>query len=103
MPDVIDLNTFAFGGNWQFTPENVVLMQPGGKIRLKFHAAKVHIVAESDKVNTLQIVVDGVKQQDVNVKESRLYTLFDSDNYADHDIEITVSDSGFKAYTFTFG
>jgi hypothetical protein len=47
--------------------------------------------------------VDGKPQPPVTVHESRLYTLFDSTDYRDHTVAITVPQPGFSAFTFTFG
>ncbi len=81
----------------------MVLTKPNGKIRLKFHSGKVHIVAESPKPVTLQITVDNKKQPDVVVSESQLYTLFNSEDYNDHVLEINIPETGFEGFTFTFG
>ncbi|MBU6142181.1 thioredoxin family protein [Patescibacteria group bacterium] len=102
-PASLALNTFSLGGTWQFTPENIRLISGTGTIRLKFHAGKVHIVASSNDPAMLTIAVDGKKQPSVTVQNPQLYTLFDSSDYADHEIEITVQGSGFTAFTFTFG
>lgn len=103
LPDSLQLNEFAFEGVWQFGRQSVKLAEGAGKIKLKFHAGKIHLVAASAKASKLRIIVDGKVQPDVTVGESELYTLFDSDDYADHVIEITVEGAGFEAFTFTFG
>ena len=61
------------------------------------------MVASSPNSAKLIIIVDGQNQPSVTVKDSELYTLFDSNDYSDHTIEITVDQSGFQAFTFTFG
>ena len=61
------------------------------------------MVASSEKSVTIHITVDGVKQPDVTVQMSQLYTLFDSNNYSEHTIDIEIPNAGFKAFTFTFG
>ena len=63
----------------------------------------VAAAADPAKPITLKITVDGVAQPDVTVTMSQLYTLFSSNNYAEHTVDITISDPGFEAYTFTFG
>lgn len=103
LPKKLDLNYFALQGTWQFNPEYAELTKPNGTIQLKFHSAKLYMVAQSAKPITLKIKVDGKAQPDVVVSASQLYTLFDSSQYVDHIIEITVPDAGFEAYTFTFG
>jgi len=87
----------------QFTGDHALLTQPNGKIDLHFSSGKVYMVAASDKPVTLKITVDGVAQPDVTVQMSQLYTLFDSNEYKEHQIEISIPDAGFQAFTFTFG
>ena len=102
-PKNLDLNSFALEGTWQFTEQSARLTAGEGKMRLKFHAGKVHIVAASPLEGKLQIIVDGQSRADIVVKDSALYTLFDSEDYADHVIEIIINNPGFEAFTFTFG
>ncbi len=99
----IALNHFSLGGRWQFSGQNALLLSDTGQINLKFHSGKVFMVAASDKPATLQITVDGKSQSPVTVQASKLYTLFDSEDYTDHLIEMTIDQPGFKAFTFTFG
>jgi thiol-disulfide isomerase/thioredoxin len=99
----VGINNFSLGGQWQFSGANAQLTGDGGQINLKFHSGKLYIVASSQKPATLAITVDGKKQQDVTVQDSKLYTLFDSQDYSDHVIEINIDQPGFQAFTFTFG
>lgn len=99
----LDLNNFSLGGTWSFSPQNIQLSGESGQINLKFHSGKVFIVASSQKPAELTITVDGKAQPAVVVQESQLYTLFDSQDYSDHVIEINVNQPGFQAFTFTFG
>ncbi len=96
-------DTFALEGKWQFDDEKARLMQGPGKIKLRFNAGKVHMVAKSDKPTTVHITVDGQLQPDAAISASQLYTLFDSTDYANHIIEIEIPEGGFEAFTFTFG
>jgi thiol-disulfide isomerase/thioredoxin len=102
-PQTLSTNYFALQGSWQFNPEYAELTKPNGAIRLKFHAAKIYMVAQSAKPVHLKIKVDGQDQPDVVVSASQLYTLFDSSAHTDHTIELSIPDPGFEAYTFTFG
>ncbi len=102
-PQEIAINKFALAGGWKFSEENIESVKPQAKIRLQFHAAKIHMVTESAPEQILQITVDGKQQPPVRVSGSALYTLFDSLDYNDHVIEITVPAPGLKAFTFTFG
>ncbi len=102
-PQNLALNNFALGGSWQFFQDHAQLMQPGGSIELHFSSGKVYMVASADQPVTLHITVDGQSQPDVTVQASQLYTLFDSSNYSEHTINITILQAGLQAFTFTFG
>jgi thiol-disulfide isomerase/thioredoxin len=99
----LQLNTFSLGGTWEFSPGNIQLAGNSGKIKLNFNSGKVYIVASSQNPATLKITVDGKPQPSVTVQESKLYTLFDSQDYTTHTIEININQPGFDAFTFTFG
>ncbi|MDE1970041.1 MAG: thioredoxin family protein [Patescibacteria group bacterium] len=102
-PQNLSLNNFALEGNWQFSPKSIALVSGQGKIKLKFHSGKLYIVASSANPNQLSVVIDGKDQLPVVVKDSKLYTLFDSNDYSDHIVEVTIDQPGFNAFTFTFG
>jgi len=97
------LNNFSLGGQWQFSGSNAELTGKSGQINLKFHSGKLYIVASSQKTLTLTVTVDGKKQPNVEVQASKLYTLFDSQDYSDHIIKINIDQPGLQAFTFTFG
>ena len=99
----LSLNNFSFGGQWQFSGPNVQLIGNSGQINLKFHSGKLYMVAASQKPATLTITVDGKQQPSITVQASKLYTLFDSNDYSDHTIQININQPGFQAFTFTFG
>jgi thiol-disulfide isomerase/thioredoxin len=104
LPANLSLNQFAVEGNWQFAADKATLVNGAGKIKLHFSSGKLFMVAASqNQPITLHITVDGKQQPDVIVSTSQLYTLFDSNNYADHTIEIDITNLGFDAFTFTFG
>lgn len=102
-PKQLKLNNFALEGQWQFSPEKITSISNNSKIRLKFNSGKVFMVASSNKQITLKIKVDGKAQPDVLVSTSQLYTLFDSNEYNEHIIDIEATDAGLEAFTFTFG
>jgi thiol-disulfide isomerase/thioredoxin len=99
----LSVNNFSLGGTWQFSGQNVRLSGSSGRINLKFHSGKIFIVASSSQPAELSITVDGKPQPPVTVQAAKLYTLFDSQDYSDHLIEININQSGFQAFTFTFG
>ncbi|HET8899899.1 MAG TPA: thioredoxin family protein [Rhodanobacteraceae bacterium] len=103
LPASVRLNQFALGGDWRLNDEYATLTGEQGTIRLRFKAGKLHMVAASDQPVTLTVTVDGKPQPAVTVQASRLYTLFDNDDYHEHEAVIRVKGKGFRAFTFTFG
>jgi len=99
----IPLNNFTLGGQWRFGNDYAELTKSPGKIRLHFSSGKVFMEAAADKPVAIKISVDCKPQPDVTVIMSELYTLFDSNDYREHIIEIDIPAGGFKAFTFTFG
>lgn len=102
-PEQIGLNRFALEGRWRLSGQYAELTGDRGRIRLRFNAGKVHMVASSAQPVTLSISVDGKPQPPVTVHGSRLYTLFDSHDYRQHVLTVTIPQHGFRAFTFTFG
>jgi len=104
LPNNLSLNQFVLEGKWQFFPDKASLTEGSGKIKLRFSSAKLFMVASSLKQPvTLSITVDGKAQPDVVVNGSELYTLFNSNDYSEHTIEINIPSPGLDAFTFTFG
>lgn len=102
-PAEIKVNQFAREGSWQIDKEQAILTKGPGKIKLKFNSGKVYMVAQSSKSNKLEITVDGKSMNSITVSESKLYPLFESEDYREHEIEFTIPEAGFEAFTFTFG
>ena len=102
-PSDLPLNKFALVGNWAISMESAALRQDDGKVRLHFKAGKVHMVAGSAQPVTVAVTVDGKQQPPVTVQGSQLYTLFDSNDYGEHELELKIPKAGFNVYTFTFG
>jgi hypothetical protein len=90
-------------GAWNLSDERATLSKGAGEIRLHCHSGKVFMVASSMAPVTMTVMVDGKPQPAVTVHESRLYTLFDSSDYRDHALTLTIPQPGLSAFTFTFG
>lgn len=105
IPNRLDLNRFALAGMWRLEAEKAVLVRDGGKIKLHFKSAKVHMVVSSPKEGGQSITarVDNYPATVLHIGTPGLYTVFDSADYGDHVLEITIPDAGFEAFTFTFG
>lgn len=103
LPNKLANNKFALEGNWIFDEESAIHKGKFGKIRLRFNAAKVFMVAESAEPANLSIYIDGKLHKGVVVKESELYPLYESVNGGWHTMDIEINTTDFKAFTFTFG
>ncbi len=103
VPAPLPGDRFALMGTWDLSDETATLAQGPGAVALKFRAGKVFMVASSPTPVTLSVSVDGRAQPPVTVRESRLYTLFDSKDYGDHALHLEIPQAGFQAFTFTFG
>ena len=117
-PPSLDLNLWAFRGEWTVGDQPAVLNEPGGVIALRFHARDVNLVMGSGgdgKPVLFKVLVDGGAPADAGgldldqggegaVKEARLYQLVrQSGPIEDRTLEITFLDPGVNAYVFTFG
>lgn len=102
LPNTLALNQFALGGYWEFFPEKIQSLAPG-KIRLKYYASNIFMVARADKPITIGVRLDGDKAADVQVEDSRLYELIKSDVPGEHILELEIPEGGFEIFTFTFG
>ncbi len=103
IPNYLAPNKFALGGTWDIQPEKIVLNKKNGTIKLHFNAGTVHMVAASPTPQSITVRVDSYPARVINIQDATLYTLFDTNDYGDHVLEITVPEAGFEGYTFTFG
>lgn len=103
IPNRMDLNTFALEGDWQFDGEKVTLLKGPGKIKLRFKSKQVNIVAQSLKPQSVTVRAGDKPSVILNVGMSDLYTIYNSEKSEDQVLEITIPESGFEAFTFTFG
>lgn len=101
--ETLESGRFALEGNWKFNQESVKLVEASGKIKMKFFAGKIHMVAQSDQVTEIGVTVDGKYIGNINIGFSDLYTLFDSQDYKEHEIIIEFNKPGLEVFTFTFG
>lgn len=102
LPTSLNLHQFGLGGTWRFDGEKAV---SGGSahIRLRFQGSKVFMVASSETPQEIIATVGAYPARKITVSNSTLYTIFDSTDYGEHLLDIIIPESGFEAYTFTFG
>lgn len=78
---------------------------PDGSLFLNFEAktAKLVMWTTDGKDVRVDVFVDGKIMQTLTVNAHELYTVFASDEYARHTIELRFQSGGVQAYAFTFG
>src|ERR687891_8988 len=108
---------WAFTGEWKPRPEHIVLEQAGGSIAYRFHARDAHLVLSSEAGAPIpfRVLLDGEApgaSHGVDVDENgngvllegRMYQLVrEHDAVRERTLEITFSEPGAEAYSFTFG
>ena len=103
IPDNIDGNKFYLDGNWLNNNDNMQLNSSSGKIKLKYYAKNVNLVAGSKETVNAKVYLDGKELKNVAIKEFDLYNLVSDLDYNEHTLEIDFDNPGLEAYTFTFG
>ncbi len=107
-----ELNKLYLGGSWDITPEyadsrsDLHLCETCAEDRrivFKYDAKNVYMVASSDAGADIEVLQDGKSVNLIHIKENRLYTLIEGNNYGEHTLEIRIKSPGIKAFTFTFG
>jgi hypothetical protein len=113
----LGLNDWALTGAWKSGPENVVLEEAGGSISFRFHARDVHLVMSPGARDPIpfRVTLDGEgpgASHGVDIdtegngvlREGRMHQLVrQHDGVSDRTVEITFSEPGAEAYSFTFG
>jgi len=117
LPKRLQLNHWALAGDWTIGRENVLLDQAGGSIAVRFHARDVHLVLSAGARDQIpfRVLLDGEAPGpsagvDVDdngngvLRDGRLYQLArQHEEVRERTLEITFSEPGAEAYSFTFG
>jgi hypothetical protein len=117
LPEQLCVNHWSLDGEWTIGRENVVLDQAGGSIAFRFHARDVHLVLSAGARERIpfRVLLDGeapgpsagvdVDEDGTGVlRDGRLYQLArQHEGVRERTVEITFSESGAEAYSFTFG
>ena len=80
-----------------------MLRSPHGALRLRFSAAKLHLVASASEAATVRIRVDGQQAPAINISWPTLYTLIDGQTYGEHLLELEADTPGLALFSATFG
>lgn len=95
-------NLAYLDGTWILREDFAELLSDSGRVALVFQAKNANIVAGADPRQTLDVTVDGLKQESIPVADHTLYPVIESQDYSQKTLVINAS-KGLKLYTFTFG
>lgn len=94
---------YQLDGTWLRQEDALLLRSPRGSVRLRFDAAKLHVVASAPEPAILRITADDGPTHTVDVGPPTLYTLFDSTTYGQHLLTLEVETRGLSLFSATFG
>ena len=97
------LNQYQLDGTWAREEEALVLRSSSGRLRVRFSAAKLHLVAGAAQTAALRVRVDGAETRRVEVGRPTLYTLLDGEAYGEHLLELEAEGPGLSLFSATFG
>ena len=97
------LNQYQLDGTWQRENEELVLRSKTGAVRVRFSAAKLHLVAAAPQAAPLRVSVDGGAPVTIEVERPTLYTLLDGETYGEHLLEFGTDTPGLTLFSVTFG
>lgn len=102
-PGGVRSGEYQLDGTWARQGEALVLRSPQGALRLRFNAAKLHLVASSPTPATVRVIIDGAPAQAVEIGDPTLYTLHDGDTYGEHVLALDAEAPGLSLFSATFG
>lgn len=97
------LGEYQLDGTWLREGEALVLRSARGGVRVRFSAAKFHLVAAAQEAGTLRVTVDGAAAPAVEVGPPTLYTLVDGTAYGEHVLSMEADVPGLYLFSATFG
>ena len=97
------LNQYQLDGTWAREEEALVLRSSRGGLRVRFSAAKLHLVAAAPQGASLRVKVDGGASRTIAVGRPTLYTLLDGEAYGEHLLEFEAETPGLSLFSATFG
>ena len=97
------LNQYQLDGTWAREEEGLVLRSPRGGLRVRFSAAKLHLVAAAPRAAVLRVRVDGGPPRTIEVGRPTLYTLLDGETHGEHLLDFEAETPGLSLFSATFG
>lgn len=115
LPNSLTQDKLYLSGVWNIEGEYAKGTK-GASFKLKYRAKDVYMVLSGGQGATVKVFVDGAPvseelrgsdlnalRSDLSVKEERMYKVIESDEWAEHEIELRVENGSLEAFTFTFG
>jgi hypothetical protein len=96
------LNQYQLDGTWA-REEALVLRSSSGRLRVRFSAAKLHLVAGAPQAAALRVSAVGSGPRTVKVWRPTLYTLLDGEACGEHPLEFEAETPGLSLFSATFG
>jgi thiol-disulfide isomerase/thioredoxin len=97
------LSEYQADGSWERGEEALVLRSSLGRVRVRFSAAKLYLVAGASQPAAVRVSVDGGGERTIEVSTPTLYTLLDGNGYGEHLLELTCATQGLSLFSATFG
>jgi thiol-disulfide isomerase/thioredoxin len=97
------LNRYALDGTWARDQEPLELRSPQGGLRLHFSASKAHLVASAPGTTLVKVTVEAHTPRLIEISRPTLYTIFDSDTFGEHTLNLEADAPGLTLFSATFG
>ena len=97
------LNRYELDGRWKREEEALILRSDQGRVRLRFSAAKVHLVASAADGASVRARAGAGPWRGVAIGWPALYTVVDGTAYAEQVMELEATAPGLALYSTTFG
>lgn len=102
-PMRLNLNRFAYEGDWTIT-EEYSQPQENARLKLRFQAKDVFLVMRPKNANgQVGVYLNDKKVDTITVDSDRLYELIKLDRPGDHVLMLEFLDSNLEIFAFTFG
>ena len=97
------LNGYALDGAWERGMEPLTLRSARGGMRMRFSAAKVHLVASAPSPTRVLVSIDGGEARAIEIGRPTLYTLFDAHTAGEYTLSLQADAPGLTLFSATFG
>jgi thiol-disulfide isomerase/thioredoxin len=97
------LNRYELEGQWERDEEPLVLRSAAGRMRMRYFAAKVHLVAAATDAAPVRVRSGAGPWRSIEIGRPKLYTVVNGDAYAEQVMEIEAVSPGLALYSVTFG